>query len=109
MWGRGEEEMRGNFLQKLAAMRNCRPFSLHLPPTHPLPCVLGANSNRQEPSQCTVIPFFFKIEIIALYADILKIIHTTQEYLCHAYFDCHRPTIGGAKQTSNNKYTHAHP
>lgn len=60
MWGRGEEEMRGNFLQRLAAMRNCRPFSLHLPP-HPPPsvCVLGANSNRHEPSQCTVIHFFF--------------------------------------------------
>lgn len=29
MWGRGEEEMRGNFLQQqLTAMRNCRPLSL---------------------------------------------------------------------------------
>lgn len=47
MWGRGEEEMRGNFLQRLAAMRNCRPFSLHLPPPHPPPSVCAGSKLKQ--------------------------------------------------------------
>lgn len=48
MWGRGEEEMRGDFLQQLTAMRNCRPLSLSLS--------LSPRVSAYKPKQTSVSP-----------------------------------------------------